>query len=292
MVIYRTEGEDKKDAWIRYIIHRVYANNQNFLGGIVGSTGSGKTYMGLYLLEQIAKRTNKEFNIDHVVFTFEEFIHLINSYGENIPPGTLILFDEPQVDLNARAWQSDVNKAMNSITSTFRHRRCIVLFALPYMSMIDKNTRNLFHAKFSMTSLDKNNKLASCEPHFLDYDDKLNKIYYKQLMVRFKVPGKNRMQSTLISKWKTGLASEELISQYEKKKSSFTSKLNKELEQNLINKREKTGNSRDNVTLLHKIKQSLDKNGQDYLKIALDVNCSPVTARQYVRLLNKEIAAI
>lgn len=225
LVVYQDPNEDKRDAWLRYINYRVYTMHQNFMCGITGPTGSGKTYFGLYCAEKLAKQTGATFNINHVVFTLLEFYKLLDSFKGKIPPGTIILFDEPQTAINARDWQSQANKAMNRLVSTFRHNRCIVFFCMPYMRMLDKNTRTLFHAEFNMQRINKTDKIAICCPRTLHYDESVDRTYKKTLFMWHKEHGKTGMTTSRIDFWGVPLASKELIDAYEQKKTAFTNEL-------------------------------------------------------------------
>ena len=46
-------------------------------------------------------------------------------------------------------------------------KRLIVFFATPYLEMIDKQSRILFHGEFKVLGYDKNTKVANIKPRFL-----------------------------------------------------------------------------------------------------------------------------
>ncbi|GAI81262.1 unnamed protein product, partial [marine sediment metagenome] len=114
--------------------------------------------------EEYAKMFNIEFNPeDHVISSLKELLLLITSKDleKKVSFGSVILFDEPQVEGNARNWQSEMNKALSQLISTFRNQRLIILFATPYLEFIDKQSRILFHGEFKVLGYDRNTQITS-----------------------------------------------------------------------------------------------------------------------------------
>ena len=158
-VVYSNPNENREHSIIRYIGNRVLRNNKNFLCALVGATGAGKSWAGLSICEQYAKLHNIEFDPNvHVISSLKELLKLVTAedVDKKIKYGTPILFDEPQTEANSRSWQSEVNQAFNSLMSTFRNQRLVIFFALPYLEMIDKQSRMLFHGEFKVEGFDKN----------------------------------------------------------------------------------------------------------------------------------------
>ena len=128
MVIYRNPDEERNNSILRYIGNRVNTSNKNFLCAVVGATGSGKSYACLRMAEDYAKMYDTEFNPEfHVISSLEELLILITEpeATRKIKFGSVIVFDEPQVEGNARNWQSDINQALSQLISTFRNQRLI-----------------------------------------------------------------------------------------------------------------------------------------------------------------------
>jgi hypothetical protein len=153
-------------------------------------------------------------------------MNLINK-GE-LKSGSCILWDETQIDLNNRNWSSVMNKLLNFLISTFRHRNFILIFTSPYTDFVDTATLKLFHANFQTFKLDLRTNTCILKPKFLQYNSENKKFYRKYLKVGFDA-GKIKLK-----RWRVEKPDQELIDKYEKKKLEFTSKLNEEIEQKLI----------------------------------------------------------
>lgn len=230
IVVYKGDSKPK-DSWIRYFKTRIMDKNQNNLIAVVGATGSGKTYAALSIGEKLAKALDKDFSCKNVVFTLHELMALINS--GKLKKGSTIVFDEPQVSISSREFQSKANKIFNYLLSTFRHRNYTMLFCTPYEDLLDKSTRKLFHAKFLMQSINEKENISIVRPYTIEYNSKLMKFYEKFLKVSFKPSNKNTRTTIKLKKWIIQKPSEKLIIDYERKKRAFTTKLNIEIEQSL-----------------------------------------------------------
>lgn len=204
----------KGGYFVGYTQQRV-RHNKNFLAAITGPTGSGKTYSAL----KLAELTDPNFSADQIVFTPKEFMNLLNS--GNLKRGSVIVFEEAGVSMNNKNWQSIVNKMLQFVFQTFRHENYIVYFTAPHFNFIDKSTRELFHCFLQTQSIDRRRKLCKIKPLFIQLDQRSGNIYYKYLRV-ITPQGNAKMTKVL-----TGLASKDLIKEYETKKKKFTDALNK-----------------------------------------------------------------
>lgn len=203
-------------SWIKYIKHRI-KQNKNFICIMTGATGSGKSWGAL----SIAEMLDKKFSIEQVVFKGTDLMKLINS--GKLKRGSVIVWDEAGIDLSNRNWQSTTNKMLNFLIQTFRHKNFILLFTTPYSSFVDKATRKLFHAEIGTISIDYDNRTTKTKPQLIQYNGRLDKFYYKYL----RVIGKFGVSP--INCWDIPAPSEELIQQYEDKKTRFTMDLNTEI---------------------------------------------------------------
>jgi len=227
IVIYK--GKPKPNSWARWMVGRTMRKNNNNLVSVIGKTGSGKTWSAMSVCEMMAELDGVPFTIDHIVFSLTELMELINS--KTLKRGSKIIFDEPQCSISAREFQSSANKVFNLLVSTFRHRNLSLFFCTPFESLLDKNTRKLFHGRFETLSVNPNNKTCKLKPRFLEYSDWKAEPYRKQLVVHCKENGQNKTKKVFF--WDVPKPSEELIEVYEKKKTDFTDRLNKNITESL-----------------------------------------------------------
>lgn len=215
-------GLESKFAWVRYICDRLLNRNKNFLGMITGQTGSGKSWTAL----SIAEMVDPEFDETRVIFRASELLELINS--GNLKKGSCIIWDEAGIDMSNRNWQSQLNKTMNYLFQTFRHRNFCLIFTAPYGDFIDTATRKLFHAEFETDGINRTEGTCGIKPKMLQYNPELKKWYKKYLKVI--KPGVGMIK---IRRWAVPKPSSELVQKYERLKNKFTNELNMDLEQTL-----------------------------------------------------------
>lgn len=210
-----------ESSWVRYVKQRI-KNNKNFLAIISGPTGSGKSWCALSIAEQM----DDSFGIDRVIFKGKDLMRLIN-YGE-LKSGSVIIWDETQIDLSNRNWQSITNKLLNFLISTFRHKNFILIFTSPYVDFLDTSTLKMFHANFETMGINRGNGTVMLKPKLLQYNQAMKKWYRKYL--RGVRPG---IGMSKIRRWKVGKPSQGLIDAYEEKKKMFTAQLNRDIETKL-----------------------------------------------------------
>lgn len=216
-----------KYSWIAYIKGRI-ANNKNFISFIGGPTGSGKSYASL----SIAQLINPDFSIDNCVFTGAELMALVNS--GKLRKGSVIIFEEAGIELSNRNWYSVMNKMLNFLLQTFRHRNFILILNSPYMDFVDAATRKLFHAEITTVKIDFEKELTVLKPQIIQYNSRYKKFYYKYLRVG--LPGKGL---GAVKNWSVPKPTEELLKAYEEKKKAFTDSLNAEIQAQIANKGKK-----------------------------------------------------
>ena len=223
VIVIHRDNKNKEKSWYKYIRLRI-KQNKNFLCCVVGATGSGKTYASMKICEDIAKENKTEFGVENVVFSFNELMKFINK--GDYKKGTCIVFDEGQISLSAREFQSKANRIFNYLLTTFRHQNFILFFTLPYEDLLDKTARKLLHAKFETVSINTNKQTVRLKPFTVQYNSGNSKFYYKYLRSASKPEGYSRFRTIPLHFWDIPLPSEELIDKYEVKKKEFTDKLN------------------------------------------------------------------
>lgn len=294
-VVYAKATDDRQNSIIRYIANRVLRNNKNFLCALTGATGSGKSWSGLSICEQYSKLTGIEFNPEiHVISSLKELLLLITDEDLNkkINVGTAILFDEPQTEANSRSWQSEVNQAFNSLISTFRNQRLVVFFALPYLEMIDKQSRILFHGEFRVEGFDKNTKITTIKPRFIEWNKGVEDFYRKRLIIEYNVDGKKKRSRIKLHNWHIDKPSDEIVEVYERKKKKFTDELNKKL-LSKIELKEKSAEGKNKNEEFLKVKEIYDKHGQDYLKVMEAMpHLTPYVIDKYFYYIKKSLKIV
>ena len=220
-------NQNRTAHWVRYIHQRI-ERNKNFVCFVGGPTGGGKSWSCL----SIAEQTDPNFTIENVVFDAKALMERINS-GQ-LKTGSVLIFEEAGVSLSSKNWQSTLNKVINYLFQTFRHKRYILFLNSPYMDFIDASTRKLFHAEFKTITINKATQSVVIKPQVIQYNDRKDKFYYKFLRV-ITGPGMRAPVKT----WSVEKPSPALIDAYEKKKDEFTKKLNREIEAQLYSNDEK-----------------------------------------------------
>ncbi|MCK9545064.1 MAG: hypothetical protein M0R03_23860, partial [Novosphingobium sp.] len=263
---------------------------KNCLIFVTGSTGNGKSYSAISMAEIYAKMYNIDFDPEyHIISSLKELLQLITEPEETrrIKFGSVIVFDEPQVEGGSTDWQSDINKALAQLVSTFRNQRLVVFFACPYKEMVSKQTRILFHAEFRVEGYDLKTKMSKIKPRFLEWNPRVQDFYYKRLIVEYKEQGKQVMTISKLHQWHVPLASKELLDVYEDKKKKFTDDLNKRLLQK-ITMDEKRAEGSDKSHELFMVEELYDKFGEDYRAILTEMpHLTPYTLERYIWYIKK-----
>lgn len=294
-VIYRDPQEVREHSIIRYIGNRVLRNNKNFLCALTGQTGAGKSWAALKMCELYSEQFNIPFNPEvHVISSLKELLLLItNKEAEkDIRFGSVIMFDEPQTEANARDWQSNTNRALSQLMSTFRNQRLVVLFCTPYLDFIDKQSRVLFHGDFKVLGYDKNTKITKIKPRFLEYNKRTGDFYRKRLIIKYASADKSALNNTKLNFWHIPVANEHTLKVYEEKKKIFTDELNIKILKSLeLKEKEQIGKNKNEDFM--KVKGLHDMYGLDYLKISCEMpHMSPLTLQKYLHMIRKLPKAI
>lgn len=290
IVIYRNPNDDRLNSVVRYIGNRVLRSNKNLLCAMVGSTGSGKSWSCLSIAEIYSKMFNITFNPKvHVISSLKELLLLVTSkdLDKKIQFGSVIVFDEPQIEANARSFQSEMNQAFAQLMSTFRNQRLVVLFATPYLEFLDKQSRLLFHMEIKVLGFDRNTGIAKLKPRFLEFNKKSNDFYRKRLIIQYKDKEKSAMNITKLNFWHIPKASKEVIDIYEGKKKKFTDDLNIKL-LNQIELSEKQAEGKNKSDELFKVREFYNKFGENYIKILEQMpHLNPFTIEKYIQFIKK-----
>lgn len=128
--------------------YRVLNRDLDFVFGVDGEEGSGKSVLAM----QLCKYLDPNFNIDRIVFNSDAIIALIKD--PNLNKGSAILLDEAYNAANSRATMSEVNRSLIAVATEMRQKNLFVCVVLPSFFDLDKalaiwRTRALFHVYFS-----------------------------------------------------------------------------------------------------------------------------------------------
>ena len=287
-VHYKNVKTDRSNAILKYIGSRVLNNNKNFLCAITGQTGAGKSWAGLGMCEMYSKMYGINFDVEvHTIHTLRQLLSLIKNkeLEKKIEIGTPLLFEEPQAtDGNARNWQSESNKMLSVLLSTFRNQRLVVFFTTPFLSMIDKQSRMLFHAEFKIAGFNKQTKTTKIMPRFIEYNGDMEKFYKKKLIVHFAREGKRTFGREKVSMWEIPMASEPLTKQYEAIKARFSVDLVNKLWDKLDNKQEATQEK----TKVEIVQDAIAKHGLNRLTLCKELRMTPHTLETYLKAIYED----
>lgn len=204
--------------FLNYIHDRI-RKNKNFIAAITGGTGSGKSYSALKMGELL----DPDFDIRNLCFTPKELMDLVEGKTKELKAGSCIIFDEIQVSMSHLNFQDVVSKCLNFLFQTFRHRNFILIMTSPHFDLINASLRKLFHSRIETIYINPKSKQCCLKPLLLQINQRSGKVYNKYL----------RVNGTPLTQLKVGLASSELLKQYEDRKDQFTKNLNKEIREKI-----------------------------------------------------------
>lgn len=275
-VIKAVQGEK---AWVTYAKRRI-RDNQNFVAVVTGETGSGKSYSALAYALQI----DPTFDVNsQVVFYFRDLMALINDELFHEREWKIILWDEIQIEMSNRKWQSTLNQSIVELLSTFRAQNIILIMTAPNKSMLDSQVKKLIHAEFKCKGFMKKTNLCKIMPRYLQYNPDKDRIYPHKLMHNIEGIGYNPVESWYISK-----APKQVLDIYEEKKRRFNISLNRKIE-NALNAHSSKPKE-DGFERTKKVKELYLKYGDDFIKINEEMpHLSIRTIREYVASIKKSL---
>lgn len=234
--------KENENSWARWIKKRI-DNNLNFLGFFTGATGSGKTYNCISL----AYKNDPEFSIDQICFDILELMTKINECNDKKTimgkkKYKQLILEESQKSLSNKEWQSRINKVFNYVASTFRNQNIILYFNAPFMDSVDSSVMKLIHATFECRGWNKKTKLSKVRPKILQWNSRKKKFYEHSLYVLKDGKYHKMIFMNLL------IPPKHLRVAYEKKKTAFTNKLNKQVYAELMRLDNKEKNPRKPLT--------------------------------------------
>lgn len=213
----KDEDEAQADSiWLVPWIQRRIKENRNANLVFVGDTGSGKSYSAISLAEKI----DPNFTADRIVFTTLDFLKLVNS---NLPPGSVIIFDDAGLGIPAREWQATSAKIFGKLFQGFRYKNLIAMITVPNIAFIERQSRMLMHLYLEAT--DTQGIMKPFRPFFpFRGDDRLG----------FRYPTMERGGREIKVKLSVyDLPSQKIIQAYELKKKAYMEKTNREFQEEM-----------------------------------------------------------
>lgn len=263
---------------IRWIQKRLYKQNKNWLAIMTGATGSGKSWSSLKLAETI----DPGFDPKKIIMESTEFLE--NLKEDNWGQGDCIVWDEAGTSLGSKEYMTVLNRSIEDILETFRRRNIAVIFTVPSQKNIDKDVRRLLHAYMETRNIDYINERVKIKLQKMQYNPKLDKIYYHSPKIR--TP--NKPVPLKISSLYIGKPSKDLIRAYEAKRDKYQKKLTEERLNRVLEKKD-DGESKEKEkerTKKDKIKEELIKNpNRDPKDLAMEYDTTPGYVREIRSLL-------
>lgn len=135
-------------AELEKVKERVLKKDRDYVAVYDGEEGVGKSVLAM----QHAKVLDPSFNLDHVVFTADDFIKIIKD--PKTKKGTAVVLDETFNAANSRASLTEVNRAMIALATEMRQKNLFILLVLPSFFDLDRyfalwRSRALFHVYFT-----------------------------------------------------------------------------------------------------------------------------------------------
>ena len=147
----------------------------------------------------------------------------------------------------------------------------------PFIEFLDSASMKLIHTNFECRGWSARTRLANVRPKILQYNSKQKKFYEHSLYV-LRYGRYNKM-----THWQIPAPPKHLIKAYEKKKEEYTTKLNKEIYEELLNIEKKKENTRKLLTERQKeVIEAVAKHG--ITNTAKELNISETAVYKHLNL--------
>jgi len=253
--------------FIKTIAHRIYRYNKNALIITCGASGTGKSYVDLELMRGIYAYVHGEFPSDEEVvnrtfFKLNEFLKILNSddiKDSKKSRGQMFISEEVGTQASNRTHLNVANRAYSFIVQTFRAKGMVLFFNVPSFTFVDSQVRKQLHYLLETKMIDSKNKTCIVKPLELQYNSRMDQIYYHNLVAETADHEYVELDLIDIPKIPNSLA--EL---YEQKKSDFINNLNKDLQNSLQRYEDKENKEREMVSPIEGKKPLTERQLQIY----------------------------
>lgn len=252
----------------KVIESRMIRKNKNFLNATLGSTGSGKSYFDLAVVNNwYLYHFKKPFPVElNCCFSIGELMKRLSDKNPKtkLVRGEILIFEEAGANMGSLDFQTRTSKIFTYVLQSFRSLNIGILFNLPTESMLNKNARLLLHSIFVMASIDFKTNTSSAKVFFRQTNVTTGKCYNKYLRAR--VSGRIRT----VKKFFYSMPPKDIVNAYELKKLRFVSELNANFSEELdeINKQAERKMGRKNLTEIQQEVFELIQDGKNVEEIA------------------------
>lgn len=114
-------------------------DNKSTIGIILGARGTGKSAIGMFLLENFAAKTNKNlYALGFKQSALPNWIQVVSTI-EEIENNSILLVDEGGIEFSSRNAMSNSNKLLSDILLVARHKDLSVMFITQNSSNLEVN---------------------------------------------------------------------------------------------------------------------------------------------------------
>lgn len=202
---------------------RMHRRDDNWMGAVVGETGKGKSYTCL----SIAECVDPDFSIDQVAFGLVEFMDLV--MDDSFDRGSMIVLEEASVEAAAEDFHEISNKVLRTVLETWRNQNRGALLNLPTFSRLDVGARIRMTALIQQRAKFEDEGYSIATYKHLQTNSDTGKIYRHYPKIN------GREHRTL----KISPPSDDLREAYEKRATEYTSELNRDLLEQLLEEQQK-----------------------------------------------------
>ena len=184
-------------------------------------SGVGKSYTAMRIGELVDEDfSNGTEGMNKIIFTPADFLRTMKYVEAKGTHGQVIIIDEAGILINSRQWFSMINKAMGDIMMTLRTLRCVVIFVLPALPVMDKTVRMFVNFQGKMEKvMQGHSPIVRMKFYQMMWDDNdLSKYQLKKIvMYNRDLKKKIHFTSFIIKKPQN----KELLRAYEKKAGEY-----------------------------------------------------------------------
>lgn len=203
----------------RKIWDRMHKEDKNYMAMVCGDTGSGKSEFAMRLCELI----DPNFSEEQIVFKIDDFLRLVND--RSYPEGSMIMFDEVGVALDASTHYDQDQLAVNHILETWREQNRGLIMTAPHIGLLQKKSRGLIHAQMDMQGINREYWLSRARYRNIQQNTDNGDLYKKYPRLRDPETGRTRKYKFL----KLYKPSPDLVKPYLKQKKEFNDQLNEDV---------------------------------------------------------------